>query len=401
MARKNENPVLIKLLDHLKQNGIEKADVLEYFKQTEKNVFSRRELRSTIKNPFPIGFVQRMVMATGVDPDIFNPEHFTIQGKAWSKAEHKKWLAEEQKEGSKNAYYFKDSQIFNKWSPQHHIREVINLKYAPDGTKKTRKEYTDKYTNAILPYIKDGAKSIKIVEYLAKDYSNEHKRYAENLEPYQDAHRNIFSTILTKFYGRKDFKYTRILTLPYKMAKSRNGEFKPTTELTILALQYCSLATYEHIYACLNLFETDQVSVAIAPTVRPVNFGIIEYEDKPNIIVCEHYKKENQVLVPDVLLVIESPTQWESPTNTLYKLYNREVIEHTKKPLGNVKTNTAILKANSLQIKNFTLTAHNLAEKEKDGAMIKSMNAKVAYMNNFEETKKKIIRQILAKRNIS
>lgn len=388
-----KNKVKKDLYQHMLNRGITESDVYAYFGRPniKRGILDRRDLLATgspPSEPFPLDFVQRMVMATGVDPEIFDPDNFDMKGEEkWDEAKRQTWKDKEV--GTKSVYYFKDRTIFTPWGPQHHIREVVDLTYKFDGNPKTRKGYTDKYKNAILPYIKDTAKSITVVEYLGKDFPHQ----VEHLEGYQEAHQAIFWDILVKFFDKESFnKYTRILTLPDDLIK----KIENPSRYGVKALQFCSQATYEHIYACLNLFDEKKITVCVAPAIRPVNFGIIEYKNKPTILVSEYYKNQDGTLVPAVLFVNEcNLTQDNNLMNQLYYTYNQEVTEYIK-TVPHKKMKTHYLTAEDDQIKNLTINAWGNTKGNQNSPEMKSMDAKVAYMNGFRKTN--VIRKILAKR---
>lgn len=339
----------------------------------------REEEREWVQKPFDLDFVCHMVMACGIDPNVF------LLDKNMQK-EWEQWKRETGYDPKNVRYYTKDSPIYTKWGPQKLLKKVLDLDYEKrkitnkEDSNKSDEDFAREYADTVRPYYEEATKSISIVEFLGKGDRN---YPGTHLKIYQAAHKLLFCEIRALLTEKKKLRYNRILLLPHETELEGEKNAIPPHIIQIAeALIAISNVAYEHIVDALYTFE-DRVIVAVAPVDRPVNYAVVKGESKYVLTEYYRYKQPNKrVLVPDLLFIQECP-KWGSELDTMAKIYHREI----KKNIDPENKNLQLTKKN---IKEMTALSKNFAELKYVGAyfnslILENMEKKLSYVENYNK----------------
>lgn len=216
--------------------------------------------------------------------------------------------------------YLERSDIFTKHSPRTgYLQQFKHLGIAQDPLDVDIDKFVSEYKDALKDYIEEAKDRIWVYEILEK--GRKHKS-GQALKHYSKAHEKIFDLIEKQIQkSQKKSFYKRFLVLPYAPGKRLDA-----TENVAQAIIECSLAVFEHMCRCIQLYPSKSKFYVIDKPSYVHHFGILDSE----YLVSEYYRYNSKGdLVPNLLFVESVNNSEGDDMKQLLDIYERQFNKFT------------------------------------------------------------------------
>lgn len=211
--------------------------------------------------------------------------------------------------------YLDRSDIFTDHSPKTgYLQQFVHLDFPHNPTSKQIDSFVHKYKGSLEKYIEQAKDRIWVYEILEKGRKH---RSGQALKHYSKAHEEIFKLIEGQIQeSQKNSFYKRFLVLPYAPGKRLDA-----TETVAQAIIECSLAVFEHMCRCIQLYPSKSRFYVIDKPSYVHHFGVLD----SNYLVSEYYRYNSKGdLVPNLLFVESVNSSEGKDMNDLLEIYETE-----------------------------------------------------------------------------